>query len=192
MTYPLRIELAGHAYHVNAKAVDGCKLFRDQLDCETFLSLLRAEVVRSDWSCIAYSLMSTHYHLLLRLRKCTLSSGLQHLNSMYARSFNRRYGRRGALWQRRFHDVLIESDAHLYEVNRYIALNAPRANMCDAPEEHLWCSYASAVGAFPPDPLVDEAELLGLFGTTAPQARRRLRAFVEEPDPRKRRALTPL
>ena len=190
MAYPPRIELPGEAYHVNTKAVAGCKVFRSTQDCETFLGLLRAEVARSAWSCIAYSLMETHYHLLLRLERCTLSSGLQHLNSSYARSFNRKYGRRGALWQRRFHDVLIESDAHLFEVNRYIALNAPRANVCDRPEEHVWCSYGSAIGAYPRDPLIDEAELLGLFGTTVAQSRRRLREFVEERDPRKRRSLT--
>jgi len=175
---------------VNTKAVAGCKVFRDAEDCETFLGLVRAEVARSSWSCIAYSLMETHYHLLLRLERCTLSSGLQHLNGSYARSFNRKYGRRGALWQRRFHDVLIESDAHLYEVNRYVAINAPRANLCDRPEEHVWCSYGSSIGAYPRDPLIDEAELLGLFGTTVAQSRRRLREFVEERDPRKRRSLT--
>jgi hypothetical protein len=133
--------------------------------------------------------MSTHYHLLLRLQSPTLSSGFQHLNAAYARRFNRKYGRRGALWQRRFHHVLIESDSHLLEVNRYIALNAKRAAMCDRPEDHLWCGYRAAIGDCPPDPIVDESELLGLFGTTRERARERLRAFVEEPDPRRRRSL---
>jgi putative transposase len=188
MAYPLRIELPGHAYHVNTKAVAGCKIFRDEDDCATFLRLLREELARSAWTCLAYSLMGTHYHLLLRLSECTLSSGFQHLNARYAREFNRKYGRRGTVWQRRFHDVLIESDAHLLEVTRYIALNAPNATMCDRPEEHAWCGYGSAIGDFAPDPLVDENELLGLFGTSPETARSRLREFVQERDPRKRRS----
>jgi REP-associated tyrosine transposase len=186
MAYPPRIELPSRVYHVNAKAVAGCKLFRDDDDRETFLTLLRREIARSSWKCLAYSLMSTHYHVLLRLEKCTLSSGFQHLNAGYARWFNRKYGRRGALWQRRFHDRLIESDRHLLEVNRYIALNAPRASMCVRPEDHLWCGYRAAIGLCPPDPLVEEDELLGLFGTRPETARRRLRAFVDERDPRER------
>ena len=188
--YPPRIELPGRIYHVNTKAVAGCKAFREDEDCETFLRLLRTEVERSGWSCLAYSLMATHYHLLLRLEKCTLSSGFQHLNGAYARAFNRKYGRRGALWQRRFYDVLVESDAHLFEVNRYIALNAPRAKVCARPQDHAWSSYASAIGLRPADPVVDETALLGPFGTTHQQARRRLRRFVEERDPSTRLSLT--
>ena len=119
----------------------------------------------------------------------TLSSGFQRLNADYARTFNRTHRRRGALWQRRFHDPLIESDAHLLEVVRYIALNATRAGLCDRPEDHLWGSYGAAIGEFPPDPLVAEDELLSLFATTSERARQRLREFVEERDPRMRRAL---
>jgi putative transposase len=81
MGYPLRIELVGQAYHVNGNAVDGCKLFRDDDDRETFLRLLATELERSEWTCMAYALMSTHYHLVLRPRKTTLSSGFQHLHS---------------------------------------------------------------------------------------------------------------
>jgi putative transposase len=188
MGYPPRIEIPGHVYHVNGNCVDGGKLFRDDEDRTMFLISLRRELRRSEWRCIAYSLMSTHFHVLLRLEKCTLSSGFQRLNSAYARWFNRKYGRRGALWQRRFHDVLIESEAHLLEVNRYVALNAPRAGMSCRAEDYAWCSYGSAIGAYPPDPLIDEHELLGPFGTRPDVARRRLQAFVEESDPRKRRS----
>jgi REP-associated tyrosine transposase len=189
VAYPLRIELPGRAYHVNAKGVAGCKVFRDDDDREAFLNLIAEELTRSRWNCLAYCLMGTHYHLLIQLDQCTLSSGFQHLNGAYARWFNRKYGRRGAVWQRRFHHVLIESDAHLLEVNRYIALNATRAALCERPEDHLWCGYRAAIGECPPDPLVSETELLSLFGTPPQRARIRLRQFVEERDPRERRSL---
>ncbi len=189
---PPRIEVAGALYHVNAKAVHGLSLFRDDVDRLTFLRRLGQQSVLSEWSILTYSLMTTHYHLLLRLKKESLSRGFQRLNSLYAKDYNCRHDRRGALWQRRFHDSMIEGDTHLLETIRYIARNAPRASLVAAPEDWPWCSYGSAVGVLPADPIVDEAELLGLFGPRLEVARARLRAFVEEPDPRRRRGLTPV
>ena len=183
---PPRFEIVGAIYHVNGKAVHGLKLFVDESDRMLFIRLLAKQARKSGWCVLAYSLMTTHFHLLFRLEKPALSSGFQRLNSMYARLYNKRHGRRGALWQRRYFDSIIETESHLYEAIRYIALNAPRAHACDAPEDWPWCGYGAAIGCSPPDPLVNERELLGLFGTRAEAARTRLRWFVEEADPRER------
>lgn len=172
------------------RSVDGTKICRDDDDRLSFLAYLSLEIERSNWTCLAYSLMGNHYHLLIRLDTCTLSSGLQHLNGCYARNFNRKHRRRGALWQRRFHSVLIKSEAHLFEVNRYIARNAFEVGGCNRPEEYVWCSYGAAIGVCPPDRLVDEAELLRLFAADPDAARLALRRFVEEKDPRRRLSQT--
>lgn len=186
MSNSMRLEVVGGIYHVNANVLDGLTLFKDDVDREGFIGLLIDEVVRSDWIVLEYSLMSTHYHLLLQLRELTLSSGFQHLQSRYARAYNARHCRRGVVWQKRFHDELIDSERHLFECVRYIAWNAPRANVCARPEEWPWCSYGAALGLFGTDPVVDEGELLGLFGRTRRDARRLLRRYVEEDNPRER------
>jgi REP element-mobilizing transposase RayT len=189
---PPRIEVIGAVYHVNGKAVQGTKLFVDDVDRASFLRLLEREARHSGWRVFVYSLMSTHYHVLFRLEKPALSSGFQRLNGDYAKAYNRRHERRGALWQRRFYDSIVDTDGYLLEAVRYIALNAPRANMCRCAEDWPWCSYGSSVGAFPRDSLVDHDELLRLFATRRDVAMRRLRAFVEEGDPRERRRQTPV
>ena len=187
---PPRIETVDATYHVNGKAVDGAKLFRDDVDRLSFLSLLSDQARRSDWCLLGYSLMTTHYHLILRLRDLTLSSGFQRLNSIYARTFNLRHERRGALWQRRFFDSIVETDSHLYETIRYVALNAPRSNACRAPEDWPWSNYGSSIGVASGDPVVDELELLRLFDPRPEVARQALRGMVEELDPRARRGQT--
>lgn len=181
-----RMEEPGATYHVDAKALDGMTLFRDDVDRELFYDLLADQIADSDWTLLEYTLMSTHYHLLLRIEKPTLSSGFKRLQSRYARAYNRRHERRGVVWQRRFYSVAMESERQLFEAVRYIALNAPRAKMVEAAESWPWCSYGSAIGAYPADPIVNEPELLALFATDQRVARRRLREFVEERDPRKR------
>jgi len=186
MSTPIRIEQPGAVYHVNASALDGMALYRDEVDRLRFFDLFAEEIDRCAWTILEYTLMTTHYHLLLRIEKCTLSSGFKRLQSRYARSYNKRHERRGVVWQRRFYDTIIESERHFFEAIRYVALNAPRAGMCERPEDYPWCSYGSAIGVYPPDPLVDERELLSPFGKTRAVARRRLQQYVEEADPRER------
>lgn len=190
MPRPPRIEIAGETYHVTQHGVDDRRIFRDDADRETFIRFLRNELVRSDWACLGYALMSTHYHLLIRIDKPTLSSGFQRLNGRYAQAYNLRHGRRGHLFERRFHDVLVESDAHRCEAMRYIHLNATRANMCASPEDHVWSDYGSTVGLVPRDLLVDPCVALEPFGDRLDVARRRYVAFVAEADPRVRRGQT--
>jgi REP element-mobilizing transposase RayT len=182
----IRLEEPGASYHVNANALDGLLLYRDEVDRLQFFDLFAEEVERSEWTILEYSLMTTHYHILLTLNKCTLSSGFQRLQSRYARAYNRRHGRRGVVWQKRFHDELIESERHLFETIRYIALNAPRARMTETAEDWPWCSYGAAIGVHAGDPLVDEPALLSLFNRSVTKARSALQAYVEEKDPRVR------
>jgi REP element-mobilizing transposase RayT len=185
-----RIELPGFAYHVTQHGIDKLPIFRDERDRGLFLAFFHDEVERSGWTCLAYCLMQTHYHVLIELSTCTLSSGFQRLNGRYAQAFNHRHGRRGHLFERRFRDVIIESDAHRFEVQRYVHLNPVRANICAKPESYVWSDYAGTSGVSTRDPFVDPATALEPFGIDLAAARRRYRRFVAEADPRVRRGLT--
>jgi REP element-mobilizing transposase RayT len=184
---PPRIEIAGSFYHVNGKAVHGTSLFRDDVDRLAFLKLLEEEAAFSDWTLLAYSLMTTHHHALLRLNNETLSSGFRRLNSRYAKSYNLRHDRRGALWQRRFYDSMTENHAHLLETIRYISRNASRGNVVDAPEDWPWCSYGRYHRRRSKDSIVDEGEASRALRDESEVARARLRAFVEGLTPARRR-----
>jgi REP element-mobilizing transposase RayT len=186
----LRIQEVDGIHHCTQHGVEDISIFRDDRDRQRFLYYLADELVRSDWECLAYTLMGTHYHLLLRLRKETLSTGLQHLNARYAQVFNRIYERRGHLFEARFHDEIVDSEAYRYEATRYIHLNAPKAGLCERPEDWPWCDYGSTMGIHSPDPIVDPSKALDFLGRDLRSARRLYRRFVEERDPRVRRGLT--
>lgn len=182
-----RFQDIGGIYHANTKCVAGLKAFPDFRHREVFMEMFSAELEKSDWICLGYSIVGTHYHFVIRLRKLTLSSGFQRLNSRYARWYNREHGRTGAFWQRRFFDSVVETDGHLLELQRYLAYNAPRANLVERPEDWPYCGYGALIGVHAPDPWVDEEEVLAPFGPNLRRARRRLREFVEGRDPRVRR-----
>ncbi len=48
---------------------------------------------RHAWACHAYSLMPSHYHLLLETTQRTLSKRMKHLNGKYTGQFNHCHGR---------------------------------------------------------------------------------------------------
>lgn len=169
-------------FHVWANGVANSYIFRDADDRNHLLRLLREEVRLSRWTCLSYVVMSSHYHLLLRLAEATLSSGFQRLNYRYALYHNRRYGQRGHCFDQRFQSHLIDAEDEL-EIARYLALNPTRAAMCTLPEEWPWSSYGSVVGLYPRDPIVDLRAALAPAGGS----QKKYRAFVEETDPRLRR-----
>jgi putative transposase len=187
MGSPPRIEEIGAVYHVNTVAVAGLKVFPNYFHRDVFMRMFGLELELSGWRCLGYTVLGTHYHVAIRLTELTLSSGFQRLNSRYARWYNAEHGRRGALWQSRFFDAVVETEWHLLELQRYIAYNAPRANLAERPEDWPHCSYGALIGLYPPDPWVDEDDVLAAFGSNKKRARARLRMFVEERDPRVRR-----
>jgi hypothetical protein len=167
-----------------ANGVANSFIFRDGEDRDFMLRLLREEVALSKWTCLSYTVLSSHYHLMLRLADETLSAGLQRLNYRYALHHNRRYRQRGHCFEQRFQNKAVDDAADELEVARYIALNPTRAGMCRLPEDYPWSSYGSLIGLYPPDPIVDAKTALSVVGGS----KARYRAFVEELDPRLRRA----
>lgn len=124
--------------------------------------------------------MMTHYHVLLATPNGDLGAGMRLLNGAYARRFNKRHGGSGAVFEARYHSELVETDAHLLEVCRYLALNPVRAGLTSRPDDWPWGSYAAQAAGTGTLPFIAERALLELFAPTPGEARRRLRAFVEE------------
>lgn len=72
----------------------------------------------------AFCLMNNHYHLLLsEVKESGISLFLQKFNMGYAKYFNEKYTRTGALWQGKTKKILIEKDGHYLHIPYYIHLN---------------------------------------------------------------------
>ena len=149
MARPLRIEYPGALYHVTARSSGRAEVFRDDGDREAFLATLGGIVGRLGWLCHAYCLMDDHYHLLVETPEANLSRGMRQLNGVYTQHFNRAHGRTGNVFQGRFKAVLVEKEAYLLELCRYMVLNPVRAGLVRAAKDWRWSSYRATAGKAP-------------------------------------------
>jgi putative transposase len=73
---------------------------------------------------LAFCLMPNHYHLLLSPRvKNGISKFMAKINIGYAKYFNQKYERTGALFQGRYKKVLISENTHFLHLPFYIHFN---------------------------------------------------------------------
>jgi REP element-mobilizing transposase RayT len=167
MVRPLRLEFAGALYHVTARGNARQKIFLDEQDRHAFLDLLGKEIEQQGWRCYAYCLMDNHYHLLIETPEPTLVAGMRRLNGVYTQAFNRRHRRVGHLYQGRYKAILVDKEAYLQELCRYIVLNPVRAKAVKRLDQWQWSSYAATAGAATAPPWLAVKEVCALFGGRA-------------------------
>jgi putative transposase len=183
MARALRVEFPGAFYHVINRGNAGEAIFRSKRDREKFLEYLGKAVERFGIKVHTYCLMTNHYHFLMETPDANLSRAVQWVNVSYAAYFNRRRRRRGHLFQGRFKSILVDADAYLKQLSRYIHLNPLRANMVDQLVLHPWSSYPAFVGKAKVPDWLEMGWLLSLFGKSRKQAFKAYRNFVEEIEP---------
>jgi putative transposase len=155
--------------------------FRDDLDRIEFLRLL-AEVTRKvEWKCVAFCLMTSHYHLIVDVDDGVLPAAMHRLNLGYVRNFNRRHALRGRGQSHPYGAGRIFSNEHLLDRFAYVALNPVRAGLCRRPGDWKWSSYAGTVGLGEPHSFVDDSPLLRALPRSEVDPRAALRALVEKP-----------
>ena len=91
---------------------------------------------------IAYCLMPTHLHLILKeIRGGGISAYVSKILNSYTRYFNIRHRRRGPLWESRTKRVAVTTDDQFLHLTRYIHLNPVTAELVKKPEDWAYSSY---------------------------------------------------
>ncbi len=73
--------------------------------------------------------MPDHFHWLVELEKCSLSSLMRQTKSLTTREVNLSTARLGPLWQQGYHDRALRRDEDLVKMARYVVANPLRAGL---------------------------------------------------------------
>ena len=157
-------------YHIYTKSIAEFKIFNTPDDCERIIDELsyysieapplrfsayerlkkdrdlistRFDKAAKIVEIIAYCIMPTHIHLILKGEVSKFTSLV--LNS-YSKYFNNKYKRKGPLWEGRFKNVPIQDDGQYLHLTRYIHLNPVTSYLVDDPINWKYSSYAEYLG----------------------------------------------
>ena len=127
-----RTDVRNLVYHVLNRANARAPLFDDAADYQDFARLLAEERARTGMRLLAWCLMPNHWHLVLWPRSdgdlgrfvCRLTQ--RHTQARHARRGTRGQGH---LYQGRYKAFLVQDDAHLVAVCRYVERNPLRAGL---------------------------------------------------------------
>ena len=179
MGRPLRLEFPGALYHVISRGNERKRIFLSRKDSEAFFDLLRESHERHGILIHCYVLMGNHYHLVMETPHGNLVKVMHGINSAYTRYFNRIHSRVGHLFQGRYRAVLVEKDAYLMELSRYVHLNPVRAKIVNKPEQYRWSSYPSYIGLAPEEEWIEYSWILSRYGKRRRRAGKGYHTFVE-------------
>ena len=170
----VKIYVPGHYYHVFNRGWNLTKIFQDKQDYQYFEQLLQRYIspeqqaeksgkpYRHLYSSVrlnAYCLMGNHFHLLLyQYDEDGVKILMQSVLTAYTMYFNRKYKRRGPLFESTFKAVIVLENSQLMHITRYIHLNHR--------DFQSWkhSSYQDYLSS--PRKWIDSSGILGLFSNS--------------------------
>jgi putative transposase len=133
--------VADHCYHLINRGNNRARVFHDNEDYFAFLALIAEGQTRFSLPILALCLMPNHVHLVVCPKADDdLARWTQWLFTTHVRRYHKKYGSSGRVWQGRFKAFLIQEDAHLLTVMRYVERNALRAGLVKRAERWRWGS----------------------------------------------------
>ncbi|MBN1527048.1 MAG: transposase [Candidatus Omnitrophica bacterium] len=161
--------ITGEVYHIYNKSIADFTIFHTDIDYERMKEAMSYYAIKNPpvklslykrlkhaksnrdnriVDIIAYCLMPTHIHVIL---KETEKGGIEHftgsISQSYSQYFNIKHRRKGPLWESRFGNVLIKNDEQLSHLTSYIHLNPVTAYIVNNPADWKYSSYGEYMGS---------------------------------------------
>ena len=165
-----RVLVEGGIHHVYNRFARGEAVFEGEWEVRRFLDLTGEVKERDGFVILAWSVLSNHFHLAVRMGPVPLSRSMRSIQGRFSQAFNIRRGRTGPVWQSRYQARLVDDSDYLWSLIVYIHMNPVRAGLVEDPMDYPLCGHREIVGR-KESTLVDVDDVLLVFGETRRSAR---------------------
>jgi len=146
MPRPPRLHVPGGVYHVILRGNHRQPIFHEPSDRAMLDGLVADSLGRFGARAHAYCWMTNHVHLAVQVADAPLGNIMQRIASQYARRLQWQLPTTGHLFERRYHAILVDADAYLLRLTRYIHLNPVRAGLVRDPADYPWSGHRAYLG----------------------------------------------
>lgn len=176
-----RLYVPDQPQHVILRGLDQQPAFVDDQDYELFIDCLKAAARDHHLAVHAWVLMPGAVQLLATPSdESSLPKAMQAVGRRYVAHFNRRYARRGTLWEGRYRATVIEGERYFLLASRVVELAPVRNHLVAAAEDYRWSSYRHHIG-LTVDSLITDHQLYWALGNTPFERQRVYRELCEQP-----------
>lgn len=136
---------AGEVHHVISRFVEERWFITTDDQRRHYLRLLGKALAKTDWSCLAFAIMSSHIHIAMIAGYRPSESWSRAVNGPFARWFNEMHERIGPMFAGRA-DMIIERTQRVAHLIAYIHNNPVRAGVVVRASESTWTSHRAYIG----------------------------------------------
>jgi REP element-mobilizing transposase RayT len=175
-----RLYVPDQPQHVILRGLDQQPAFVDDQDYELFIDCLKAAARDHHLAVHAWVLMPGAVQLLVTPSdESSLPKAMQAVGRRYVAHFNRRYARRGTLWEGRYRATVIEGERFFLLASRVVELAPVRNHLVTTAEDYRWSSYRHHIG-LTVDSLITDHPLYWALGNTPFERQRAYRELCEQ------------
>lgn len=133
-------------YHIVNRGVGLREVYLCEEDKLFFIQLICEYTTEYEYNLHAYSLINNGYNMLIETKRDNLSKIMRLINARYTVYFNRKYGRRGYLWEGRFKSWYITEEESILNIIAYIEHLPVYTGATKTKENSYFSSYRQFIG----------------------------------------------
>ncbi len=173
-----------NVYHCMLRGINKQDIFFEKEDYLKFQDIIRKTKETHLYQLYSYVLMPNHIHLEIKDEGQKISQIIHSIATSYATYFNKKYERKGHVFENRFQSKNVENTVYIFNLVRYIHQNPLKAGIGKM-EKYQWSSYFEYFQnqeVEKREKIVDTEEILEIFlpGVDQEQAKKEFIKFNDK------------